>query len=132
MIRPGGTLYGFSRDVLPPHVDPPPLRPVMSLHSRIILLKKVPKGEKLGYGCTFETKRDSLIATIPIGYDDGYARALSNRAQVIVRGQLAPVVGRVSMDLTLIDVTDVSGVSLEDHVILLGRDGDASISAEDL
>jgi len=132
MIRPGGTLYGFSRDVLPPHVDPPPLRPVMSLHSRIVLLKKLPKGEKLGYGCTFETQRDSMIATIPIGYDDGYSRALSNRGRVIVRGKFAPVVGRISMDLTLIDVTDVPEASLNDHVTLIGRDGDLSITAEDI
>ena len=132
MIRPGGTLYGFSRDVLPPHVDPPPLRPVMSLHSRIVLLKKVPKGEKLGYGCTFETQRDSMIATIPIGYDDGYSRALSNRGRVIVRGKFAPVVGRISMDLTLIDVTDVPEASLDDHVTLIGQDGDFSITAEDI
>ena len=132
MIRPGGTLYGFSRDVLPPHIDPPPLRPVMSLHSRIVLLKKVPKGEKLGYGCTFETQHDSMIATIPIGYDDGYSRALSNRGRAIVRGKFAPVVGRVSMDLTLVDVTDVPEASLDDHVILIGRDGALSIIAEDI
>jgi alanine racemase len=132
MVRPGGSLYGFARDVFPTSVATPPVQPVLSLHSRIMLLKRVPKGEKLGYGCTFETKRDSLIATIPIGYDDGYRRALSNRGRVIVRGQFAPVVGRVSMDLTLIDVTDITGVSLDDEVILIGREGDLSISAEDL
>lgn len=132
LVRLGGSLYGFTRDVFPSNIPTPPLQPVMSLHSRIVLLKKVPKGEKLGYGCTFETQRDSLIATIPIGYDDGYRRALSNQGGVIVRGQLAPVVGRVSMDLTLIDVTDVAGVKLEDEVILLGREGDLSITAEDL
>jgi alanine racemase len=132
MVRPGGTLYGFCRDVLPPHVPVPPLRPIMSLRSRIMLLKSVGKGEKLGYDCTFETRRESLIATLPIGYDDGYRRALSNRAQVIVRGKFAPVVGRVSMDLTLIDVTDVPGVSLDDEVTLLGQDGELSITAEEL
>lgn len=132
LVRPGGSLYGFIRDVFPPSVAAPPLQPVMSLHSRITLLKRVPKGEKLGYGCTFETSRDSRIATIPIGYDDGYSRAFSNRARVIVRGQLAPVVGRVSMDLTLVDVTEVAGVALDDQVTLLGRNGDASITAEDL
>jgi alanine racemase len=132
MVRPGGTLYGFVRDVLPPSLESPPLRPVMSLFSCIMLLKRVPKGEKLGYGGTFETTRDSLIATIPIGYDDGYRRVFSNRGRVIVRGQFAPVVGRVSMDLTLIDVTDVSGATLDDRVTLLGRDGDCSITAEDL
>jgi len=132
LVRPGGSLYGFTRDVFPANIETPSLQPVMSLHSRIMLLKQVPKGEKLGYGCTFETKRDSLIATIPIGYDDGYRRALSNCGRVIFRGQFAPVVGRVSMDLTLIDVTDVDGVSLDDKVILLGRDKALSITAEDL
>ena len=132
MVRPGATLYGFRRDVLPPNIEAAQLRPVMSVRSRIMLLKTVAKGEKLGYGGTFETNRESLIATIPIGYDDGYRRALSNRSQVIVRGQFAPVVGHVSMDLTLVDVTDVPGVSLHDQVTLLGTDGELSISAEDL
>ena len=132
LVRPGGTLYGFVRDVLPSNIETPRLLPVMSLHSRIMLLKTVPKGEYLGYGCTFQTQRDSTIATIPIGYDDGYRRALSNKARVLVRGKFAPVVGRVSMDLTLIDVTDVADVSLNDRVTLLGNDQDHLISAEDL
>jgi alanine racemase len=132
LVRSGGALYGFVRDVLPENVTSPPLRPVMSLHSRIMLLKNVGKGEKLGYGCTFQTTRESLIATIPIGYDDGYRRALSNRGRVIVGRSFAPVVGRVSMDLTLIDVTDVSGVALDDEVLLLGEHGELKISAEDI
>src|SRR6266404_7760175 len=132
MVRPGGALYGFVRDVLPTQVETPPLQPVMSLRSRIMLLKTVGKGEKLGYGSTFETTRPSRIATVPIGYDDGYRRALSNRGRVIVGGTYAPVVGRVSMDLTLIDVTDVPGVSRDDQVTMLGREGALAISAEDL
>ena len=132
MVRPGGALYGFIKDVLPANIETPPLRPVLSLHSRIMLLKQVPRGEKLGYGTTFETQRDSLIATLPIGYDDGYSRALSNRGQVIVRNAFAPVVGRVSMDITLIDVTDVSGVRLDDRVILLGRGDSKRITAEEI
>jgi alanine racemase len=132
MVRPGGTLYGLCRDVLAPQVQPPPLRAVMSLRSRIMLLKQVKKGEKLGYGCTFETSRDSLIATLPVGYDDGYRRALSNCGRVIVREEFAPVVGRVSMDLTLVDVTDVPDIALDDEVILLGRVGELSITAEDI
>jgi alanine racemase len=132
IVRPGATLYGFSRDVLQPQIEAPRLRPVMSLRSRIMLLKTVARGEKLGYGCSFETTRESLIATIPIGYDDGYRRSLSNRGRVIVGGKLAPVVGRVSMDLTLIDVTDVPGVSLHDQVTLLGQDGELSITAEEV
>jgi len=132
IVRPGATLYGFSRDVLQPQIEAVGLQPVMSLRSRIMLLKTVARGEKLGYGCTFETTRESLIGTIPIGYDDGYRRSLSNRGCVIVRGSLVPVVGRISMDLTLIDVTDVPGVSLHDQVTLLGRDGDLSITAEEV
>jgi alanine racemase len=77
----------------------------MSLHSKIAYLKKVPKGETLGYGRTFVTKKDSLIASIPIGYHDVFARALSNKGTVIIKQKLASVVGRISMDWTLIDVT---------------------------
>jgi alanine racemase len=121
--------------VLPLTVQDPQLAPVMSLHSRISMLKWVPQGETIGYGCTFEASRRSLIATLPIGYHDGYMRALSNRAHVIVRGAYVPVVGRVSMDLTLIDVTTLSGVEVGDKVTLLGWDREnagAKISAEDL
>ncbi len=132
MVRVGGSLYGFTRDVLPSNISAPSLRPVMSLRSRITLLKRVSKGERLGYGCTFETRRDCLIATLPIGYDDGYRRTLSNCGRVLVRGQFAPVVGRVSMDLTLIDVTDISGVSVDDEVTLLGTEGERTITAEDI
>lgn len=135
MIRPGGVLYGLWRDVLPPSVADPQLLPVMSLRSRVILLKWVPRGETIGYGCTFEASRRSLIATLPIGYHDGYMRGFSNRSHVIVRGVYAPVVGRVSMDLTLIDVTDVPGVALHDEVTLLGWDGrnrELRIRAEEL
>jgi alanine racemase len=135
MVRPGGVLYGLWRDVLPLSTSDAELVPVMSLHSRISLLKWVPPGETIGYGCTFEASRRSLIATLPIGYHDGYIRGLSNRAHVIVRGVYAPVVGRVSMDLTLIDVTNVSGVELDDQVTLLGwnrENAELKITAEEL
>lgn len=132
LVRPGGTLYGFARDVLPQNIEKPALRPVMSLYSRIEFLKRVKKGERLGYGGTFETTRESAIATIPIGYDDGYRRIFSNKSRVIVRDQFAPVVGRVSMDLTIIDVTDVRDVAVDDCVTLLGSGRDCSITAEDL
>ena len=135
MVRPGGVLYGLWRDVLPLSVNSPQLSAVMSLYTRIIMLKWVPSGETIGYGCTFEASRRSLIATLPIGYHDGYMRGFSNRSHVIVRGVYAPVVGRVSMDLTLIDVTDVAGVQLHDEVTLLGwdrRNPELRIRAEDL
>jgi alanine racemase len=132
MVRPGGALYGLWRDVLPPLKKEPGLRSVMSLRSRIELLKWVPQGETIGYGCTFEASRRSLIATLPLGYDDGYMRGLSNRAHVLVRDAYAPVVGRISMDLTLLDVTNVPGVALNDEVTLFGRSGELEVAVEDL
>lgn len=132
MVRPGGVLYGLWRDVLPPLAEKPALSPVMSLRSRVTLLKRVHAGETLGYGCTFEASREMLVATIPVGYADGYARALSNRGRVVVRGRLVPVVGRVSMDLTLLDVTDVPGIDVGERVTLLGSDGELGVPVEDI
>jgi alanine racemase len=133
MVRPGGVLYGLWRDVLPQQLsEPPRLRPVMAVRSRIALLKRVRQGETLGYGCTFVASRETLVATLPIGYNDGYVRALSNRGRVIVRGVYAPVIGRVSMDLTLIDVTDVAQAAVGDRVTLLGEDGSLAIPAEEI
>ncbi|HKS29918.1 MAG TPA: alanine racemase [Pyrinomonadaceae bacterium] len=132
MVRPGGVLYGLWRDILPPLDEPLRLRPVMSLHSRVMLLKWVKRGETLGYGCTFEASRDTQVATLPIGYNDGYPRALSNRGRVIVRGRYASVVGRISMDLTLIDVTDIPNVRLNDRVTLFGEENELIVPAEDI
>lgn len=132
MVRPGGVLYGLWRDILAPADREVNLRRVMSLHSRIALLKWVPQGETVGYGCTFEASRKTLVATIPIGYDDGYMRALSNRGHAIIRGVYATVIGRISMDLTLIDVTNVPGVEVDDEVILIGAAGVLSVNAEDI
>ncbi|MEP6921584.1 MAG: alanine racemase [bacterium] len=120
MVRPGGVLYGLWRDILHPSHGNNELRPVLALRSRIALLKWVPVGETIGYGCTFEASRKTLVATIPIGYDDGYPRGLSNRARVIVRASYAPVIGRISMDLTLLDVTGIPGVDIGDEVTLIG------------
>lgn len=132
MVRPGGVLYGLWRDILAPADRAENFQSVMSLHSRVILLKWVPQGETVGYGCTFEASSKTLVATIPIGYDDGYMRALSNRGHAIIRGVYATVIGRISMDLTLIDVTNVPGVQLDDEVVLIGHDAGLSITAEDL
>jgi alanine racemase len=132
LARAGASLYGLTRDVLSPRIPPLDVRPVMSLHSRIVMLKTVAAGTSLGYGRTFTTARESRIATIPIGYADGWRRALSNRGRAIVHGSLAPIVGRVSMDLTILDVTDAPGVALGDEVILIGEQGGLRISAEDV
>jgi alanine racemase len=132
LVRLGGVLYGLWRDVTNRLEEPLDWLPVMSLHSRIMLLKTVPPGSPLGYGGTFVTARESQIATIAIGYDDGLRRELSNRGRVIVRGQMAPIVGRISMDLTLVDVTDIEGATVGDEVAVIGRLGPAEITAEEV
>jgi alanine racemase len=132
LVRTGGVLYGLWRDVLPPDMDGSALRPVMSLRTRITLLKWIAPGETLGYGCTFTAARPTHVATLPIGYADGYPRALSNRGRVLVRGHYAPVVGRISMDLAMVDVTDVPNVAPDDVVTLIGTDGAHTITAEEL
>ncbi len=96
--------------------------PVLSLTSSIAYIKDVPAGETVGYGRTFRTERASRIASIPIGYADGYPRSLSNSGKVIVNGEFVPTVGRISMDWTLIDVTDVSDAKIGDTVTLIGTD----------
>ncbi len=132
MVRLGGVLYGLGDDVLPKGIDKPVLKPVMSLRTRIAHIKRCPKGETLGYGRIFRLERDSVIATIPIGYQDGYSRSLSNKARTIINGTYAPVAGRISMDWTIVDVTDVPNVQIDDEVVLMGESADLSITAEDL
>ncbi|MGZ8487719.1 MAG: alanine racemase [Candidatus Binatia bacterium] len=130
MVRPGLILYGmYPATALKKQID---LKPVLSWHTRISQLKRVPAGTSVGYGRTFVTQRNSLIATLPVGYADGYRRLFSNHAQVLVRGKRAPVVGRVSMDLTTIDVTDIRNVQQGDEVVLLGGQGGAAIGADEI
>lgn len=129
LVRPGLILGG----ALPSrHVSDPGLRPVLSLHTRVNALRQVPAGTPVSYGGTFVTGRPSIIATLPVGYADGYCRRLSNRAQVLVRGQRAPLVGTVCMDLCMVDVTDVPGVKVGQQVTLLGRDGEGAIQPYEL
>ena len=114
--RVGIALYGAE----PLDNDSLRLDPVMRWRTEIVRLKDLPSGHAVGYGMTFHTKRASRIATLPVGYADGYRRGFGNRAEVLVRGKRVPVVGRVSMDLTTIDVTDVPDVAVGDGVVLLG------------
>ncbi len=131
LVRPGVALFGVNPLGTPPVTrdcgsdETPPssageLRPVMTVQSRVVALRDVPPGETVGYGATWVSPRESRIATIPIGYADGLSRALSNRGQVLIRGTRAPLVGIVSMDMAMIDVTDVPGASLGDEVVVLG------------
>ena len=130
MVRPGLMLYGVYPS--PEMVARISLRPVLSWQTRILQLKKVPSHTSISYGQTFITKRDSLIATLPIGYADGYPRLLSNRGQALVGGKRAPVAGRVCMDLTMLDVTDIAKAQQGDEVILLGTQENETISADEM
>jgi alanine racemase len=130
LVRPGIMLYGaYPSPVLKKLIH---LMPVMTLKTRIHFLKSVPSGFSISYGGTFVTRRESLIATLPIGYADGYSRYLSNRGEVLVRGKRAPVVGKVCMDFTMVDVTDIPKVSLGDEVVLIGSQGKEIITAEEI
>ena len=128
-VRPGVALYGINPSS---NWQDPELRPVLSFKSSVSLIKKVPAGSPLSYRRTFITARDSVIASVPVGYADGLSFLLSNRGQVIVRDTVAPVVGRITMDTTLVDVTDVPGVSFGDEVILIGDGTSVAITAEDI
>jgi alanine racemase len=132
LVRTGASLYGLSRDVLTDRIAPLDVQPVMSLHTRIIQLKTVPAGTTLGYGRTFKAAHASQIATIPIGYADGWSRVLSNRGRVIVGGAFAPIVGRISMDLTMIDVTGIPNVALGEETILIGQSAGLRILIEEV
>lgn len=134
MVRPGAILYGYH-----PGYDPTelreeserklPLKPVMSLRARIISLRDVPAGQGVGYDSTFITSRPSKIAVLAAGYGDGIHRSLGNKGKVLVRGTLAPIVGIVSMDVTMVDVTDVTGVAIGDVATIHGTDGDDVVLA---
>jgi alanine racemase len=108
------------------------LKPVMTWKTRIAQIKDVPEGSWVGYGCTYRTTRLSRIAVLPVGYHEGYDRGLSGIGHVLVRGKRAPVRGRVCMNMTLVDLTDVPEASIEDEVVLLGSQGDERLPAEQL
>lgn len=132
LVRIGGILYGLGRDVLPGGIEQPQLKPVLSLHTRLTQVKKVPAGTSIGYGRTFNTTRESIIGTIPIGYHDGFPRSLSNRGRAIVNGVPVPVIGRVSMDWVTLDLTGVPDAAAGDAVTLIGVQGPHSILTEDV
>ena len=134
MVRPGIALYGYSPDGPAGKTSGPgqALQPAMRFSTRIIQVRQVPAGTGLGYSHTFVTSRPTAIAVLPVGYEDGYLRSLSNRAQVLIGGRRAPVVGRISMNLTLVDVTGLQPVQPGDEVVLLGSQGSEEISADDI
>jgi alanine racemase len=133
MARVGALLYGYCVPIVSLPGQPPPdlsaFEPILSFRSRVVFLKDVPVGTPLGYGGAFHTRRLSRIATVPVGYADGLSRALSNRGHGIIRDRRARIVGAISMDLSLFDVSDIPGVEVGDEVILLGQSEHHSITA---
>ncbi len=137
MVRPGIALYGY---MLPlrgagSSADKQPalrLRPALSWRTRIISIRQFGAGQAIGYGGTYKTTTPSRIAVLPVGYADGYRRALSNRGRVIIRNAYAPIVGAVSMDLTLVNVTDVPGAAEGDDALLIGSQGSLKVDAAEL
>ncbi|MBE6053508.1 MAG: alanine racemase [Clostridium sartagoforme] len=130
-VRPGIIQYGYypSDEVNKHYIN---LKPVLTWKTRIIHIKEVDENEYIGYGKTYKTTKKTLIATLPVGYADGYSRGLSNKGSVIIRGKLAPIIGNVCMDQFMVDVTNIEGVKAGDEVILLGNDGDVKFDAEDM
>jgi alanine racemase len=128
LVRPGIMLYGLSP--APPLQDG--LRPVLTLKTQVIFLKDFEAHAPLGYEGTHVTRQRTRIATLPVGYNDGYPFRLSGRGEVLVRGRRAPVVGRVSMDYLMVDVGRVPGVSVGDEVILVGASGEEHVSVAEL
>ncbi len=132
MVRAGVILYGLHPSSVTQQgsLD---LRPAMSLKSKVSMVKSVPAGSYLSYGCTYCTKRETMVATIPIGYADGYTRLLGNRARVLIHGQYAPILGRICMDQCLADVTELTeAVQAGDEVVLFGQQEEKQLSADEV
>jgi len=131
MVRAGISMYGYypSKDVASTSIH---LKPILEWRTRIVYIKEVEEGEGISYGRTFISPRKARIATLPVGYADGYNRLLSNKGWVLIHGQKAPVVGRVCMDQIMVDVTDISSPKVGDEAVLLGEEGGNRITADDL
>jgi len=131
MVRAGIALYGaYPSDEM--DKSELKLKPAMSWETAVSFVKTLPAGRPISYGGTHITDRQTVVATIPVGYADGYRRSLSGKFYVLIRGRRAPILGRVCMDQTMVDVTDISGVKTGDRVVLMGTDGDETISVEAL
>ena len=128
-VRPGLLLYGCSPIEGVPIAG---LQPAMSMKTRVVAFKQVPAGYGISYGRTYLTYKPTVVAILPVGYTDGYSRMLSNKASVLIRGKRAPVIGRVTIDHTMIDVSDIQGVKVGDEAVLMGEAGSQRITAGDL
>lgn len=131
LVRAGITMYGLwpSEEVDKGRID---LRPALSLVTHVAYVKELDAGRQISYGGTYTTKEKRMIATIPVGYADGYARGLSNKGDVLIHGRRAPIRGRVCMDQFMVDVTDIPDVKCGDRVVLIGTDGNETITMEEV
>ncbi|MBQ8449173.1 MAG: alanine racemase [Clostridia bacterium] len=134
MVRAGLIAYGLypSENLAHEFAESFPLRPAMELITHIAHIKELPAGKTVSYGATYKTERKTLVATLPVGYADGYPRALSSRGEVILHGVRCPIIGRVCMDQMMVDITAVPSAKIEDEVTLVGRNGGEFISAEEI
>jgi alanine racemase len=130
LVRPGILLYGCPPGGVARPGDPA-LRPALTFRSAVSQLTALPAGASVGYGRSFVAPRPVVVATLPVGYADGLSRLLSNRGQVLIRGVRAPILGRICMDMTMVDVTAISGVAVGDEVVLIGRQGEEAIPADE-
>ncbi len=128
MVRPGILLYGVYTS--PECQKSIKVEPILSLYTKVCQLNSLPKGVGISYGRTYKTKKNQKIATLWVGYGDGYPRSLSNKGQVLIKGKLAPIIGVVCMDLTIIDVTHIPDVQMGERVTLIGRDGELEITVD--
>ena len=131
LVRAGVILYGMWPSAEVNH-ERVPLKPAMTLISHVAYVKTLEAGRAISYGGTYVTERDTKVATIPVGYGDGYCRGLSNKGYVLIHGQKAPIIGRVCMDQFMVDVSDISDVAVGDKVTLIGKDGDLEITMEEI
>lgn len=131
MVRAGISIYGmYPSDEV--ETEPVDLKPVMSIKSHIAYIKEVEPGVEISYGGTFKTEKSMMVATVPVGYADGYPRQLSNKGYVLIRGKKAPILGRVCMDQFMVDVSDIPDAKELDEVVLLGKSGENGITAAEL
>jgi alanine racemase len=128
-VRPGIIIYGYypSDEVNKENID---LLPVMTLKTNVVHIKTLPPGEYVSYGRKYKTEKETVIATLPIGYADGYTRLLFQKAKVILNGKFAPVIGKICMDQCMVDITEIQGVKIGDEVILIGQDGNNKFTAD--
>jgi len=130
LVRPGIILYGlYPSDKVSRELE---LFPAMELKSHVAYIKRIPSGEGVSYGRTYITDREITVATIPVGYADGYPRLLSGRGRVIINGHYAPIIGRVCMDQFMVDISGIDGVSCDDTVTLIGTDGDCAVTVDEI